>query len=284
MNARARPHFDPARFTFFRRELAGYASAISPQDPSKALRILSPTTMEIAELCSGHATVEEIKTHFAARYQQDPHGALGAQVDEALLLLSMYDLLTVEDDEADARPASSGVRRLEEWDFRALRSFLAGGTFPAKDAPPLVHFRHPYVTVEMYAELLLRMRMFHQREHIFALWESGRVRFVLSLFDERPLKPVASIALVAGVEEQPVQEAVLEIFPVVEADLQGRVGKLEWRTVSDDAKASELIGVLETLGFRLEATLADEFGPGRNEVVYTRFVGPTKAPESDRRC
>lgn len=278
MNASARPRFDPARFTFFRRELAGYASAISPQDPSKALRILSPTTMEIADLCSGHLTVEEIKTHFAARYQQDPHGALGAQVDEALLMLAMYDLLTVEDAGAEARPASSGVRRLEEWDFLALRSFLAGGAFPAKDTPPLVHFRHPYVTVEMYAELLLRMRMFHQREHIFALWEEERIRFVLSLFDERPLKPVASIALVAGVEVQPVREAVLEIFPVVEADLQGRVGKLEWRTVSDDAKASELIGVLETLGFRLEATLADEFGPGRDEVVYTRPVRLSEAP------
>lgn len=50
MNAGARPRFDPERFAFFRRELAGYASAISPGDPSKALRILNPTTMEIAEL------------------------------------------------------------------------------------------------------------------------------------------------------------------------------------------------------------------------------------------
>lgn len=270
----ARPRFDPERFTFFRRELAGYASAISPGDPSKALRILSPTTMEIAELCTGQATVDEIKRHFAARYQQDPHGVLGGQVDEALLMLSLYDLLSIEDDGARPEASDTGptVRRLEEWDFLALRLFLNAGPFPDKQAPPLVHFRHPYVTVEMYAELLLRMRLFHQREHFFALWRDRRIEFVLSLFDERPLKPVASIALVAGVVEQPLQEAVVEVFPVVQADLQGRVIKLEWRTVSDDAQASELAPVLETLGFRLEATLANEFGPGRDEVVYTKSL------------
>jgi hypothetical protein len=284
VNGRARPRFDPERFAFFRRELAGYASAISPHDPSKALRILNPTTMEIAGLCSGHVTVEEIKLHFAARYQQDPHGALGAQVDEALLMLSMYDLLTVEDDVTDSRPTPSGGRRLEEWDFKALRHFLAGGAFPDKDAPPIVHYRHPYVTVEMYSELLLRMRLFHQREHFYALWEEERIRFVLSLFDERPLKPVASIALVAGVVEQPLREGVLELFPEVEADLQGRLHKLEWRTVSGDRGECELIPVLEHLGFRLEATLVDEFGPGRDEIVYTRLVYTAEWPQSERRC
>lgn len=274
MRPDTRPRFDPERFTFFRRELAGYASAISPGDPSKALRILSPTTMEIAELCTGQATVEEIKRHFAARYQQDPHGALGSQVDEALLMLSLYDLLSIEDDStrSEIPEAAPVVRRLEEWDFLALRLFLNAGPFPDKQAPPLVHFRHPYVTVEMYAELLLRMRLFHQREHFFARWRDRRIEFILSLFDERPLKPVASIALVAGLSDVPVAEAVARVFPVVEADLRGRVHKLEWRTVSDAPGNDVLLPVLESLGLRLGATLADEFGPGRHELIYTKVL------------
>lgn len=276
MKAGARPRFDPERFTFFRRELAGYASAISPGDPSKALRILSPTTMEIAELCTGQATVDEIKRHFAARYQQDPRGALGSQVDEALLMLSLYDLLSIEDDGARPERSDPGpaVRRLEEWDFLALRLFLNAGPFPEKQAPPVIHFRHPYVTVEMYSELLLRMRLFHQREHFFALWRERRIEVALSLFDERPLKPVASVALVAGLPEVPVGEAAARIFPVLEADLQGRVHKLEWRMISDTPGTEGLLPVLESLGLRLEATLGDEFGPGRHELVYAKPLAP----------
>lgn len=274
MRAGARPRFDPERFTFFRRELAGYASAISPGDPSKALRILSPTTMEIADLCTGQATVEEIKRHFAARYQQDPHGALGSQVDEALLMLSLYGLLSVEDDSTwtDSSEPAPAVRRLEEWDFLALRLFLNAGPFPDKSAPPLVHYRHPYVTVEMYAELLLRMRLFHQREHVFAVWRERRIEFVLSLLDERPLKPVASLALVAGLPDVPVAEAVTRIFPVLEADLQGRIHKLEWRIVADNPGRDALTPLFESLGLRLGATLADEFGPGRHELIYSKVL------------
>ncbi|HPC82613.1 MAG TPA: hypothetical protein P5234_04850 [Thermoanaerobaculaceae bacterium] len=280
MNAGARPRFDPERFAFFRRELAGYASAISPGDPSKALRILNPTTMEIAELCTGHATVEEIKRHFAARYGQDPHGPLGSQVDEALLMLSLYDFLSLEEDgsRSEPPPGADGVRRLEEWDFLALRMFLNAGAFPDKPAPPLVHFRHPYTTVEMYSELLLRMRLFHFREHFFALWRDRRIEFLVSAFDERPLKPVASLALVAGLPEVPVNEGVARLFEALEADLRGRVHKLEWRTVSDDAQAAELVPVFEGLGFRLAASLADEFGPGRDELVYTRPLHVPGAP------
>ena len=274
MKAEARPHFDPERFTFFRRELAGYASAVSPGDPSKALRILSPTTMEIAELCTGLATVDEIKRHFAARYQQDPNGALGSQVDEALLMLSLYDLLSIEDDSAEPEivEAQPAVRRLEEWDFLALRLFLNAGPFPDKLAPPVIHFRHPYVTIEMYSELLLRMRLFHQREHFFALWCDRRIEFFLSLFDERPLKPVASVALVAGLSGVPLAETVVRVFPVLEADLRGRVHKLEWRTVSDAPGNDGLFPVLDSLGLRLEAMLTDEFGPGRHELIYTKVL------------
>lgn len=280
MKADARPRFDPARFLFFRRELAGYATAISPGDPSKALRVLNPTIMEIAELCTGGMTVGEIKRQFAARYQRDPDGLLGSQVDEALLMLSLYNLLTVEGAE-EPRPASDPrptVRRLAEWDLGALRLFLGGGSFPDKEQPPVIHFRHPYVTIEMYAELLLRMRIFHQKEHFYALVRGDEIEFVLSVFDERPLKPVASIALIVGIAAHGVRDGVTRVFGEVERDLQGRVGKLEWRYVTDGTDHTDLISALAELGFRLEATIPDEFGPGRDEKVFGKSLQVAGAP------
>ncbi|MGV8041803.1 MAG: hypothetical protein AB2L07_17655 [Thermoanaerobaculaceae bacterium] len=50
------------------------------------------------------------------------------------------------------------------------------------------------------------------------------------------------------------------------------VHKLEWRTVSDAPGNGRLLSVLETLGLRLEATLANDFGPGRDEVVYAKTL------------
>lgn len=280
MRADARPRFDPARFLFFRRELAGYATAISPGDPSKALRVLNPTTMEIAELCDGGMTVAQIKRQFAARYQRDPDGMLGSQVDEALLMLSLYNLLTVEgvDEPRPAADPTPTVRRLAEWDLGALRLFLGGGSFPQKENPPVIHFRHPYVTIEMYAELLLRMRIFHQKEHFYALLRGDLIEFVLSLFDERPLKPVASIALVVGIPAHGVRDGVTRVFPEVERDLQGRVDKLEWRYVTDGIDRTDLSSALEELGFRLEATIPDEFGPGRDEKVLGKSLQAVRPP------
>lgn len=50
------------------------------------------------------------------------------------------------------------------------------------------------------------------------------------------------------------------------------VDRLEWRTVSDAPGNGGPRPVLEALGLRLEATLGDEFGPGRDEVVYTKSL------------
>lgn len=50
------------------------------------------------------------------------------------------------------------------------------------------------------------------------------------------------------------------------------VDKLEWRAVSDTPGNGGLLPVLEALGLRLEATLANELGPGRDELVYARTL------------
>jgi hypothetical protein len=277
MRGDARPRFDPERFLFFRRELAGYASAISPGDPSKALKVLNPTTMEIADLCTGYATVDEIKRHVAARYQNDPTGVVGGQVDEALLMLRLYDLVTVEP-EAPPPPVAQGaeleLRRLLEWDLIALRVFLSGGAFPEKAHPPLVHYRHPYVTVDAYSELLIRMRLFHQKEQFYALCRGADIEFILSVFDERPLKPNGAIALIAGVESIPAVDGVARVFPYAERDLTGRLAKLQWRHVTGGICDPALEAAFEQIGFRLEATLPDEFGPGRDEKIWGRVLRP----------
>jgi hypothetical protein len=288
MKGTARPHFDRERLQYFRRELAGYATAISPQDPGRALKVLNPTIMDIAELCTGYTTVDEIKRHFAVRYGNDPTGMVSTQVDEALLLLELYNLVTVEQEQpgpsaGDGQPA---VRRLEEWDLCTLRVFLSGGAFPEKEHPPVVHYRHPYVTLEAYTELLIRMRLFHQKEHYYVIERDGAIEFLLSVFDERPVKNAASVALIAGIEAVPLADGIARTFAEAERDLTGRVRKIQWRYVTDGTQGPTLTAAMEQAGLRLEASIPDEFGPGRAEEIWARIleppapVAPEEPPES----
>ena len=289
MRGDAKPRFDPERFTYFRRELAGFASAISPDDPSRTLRVLNKSVLEVAELCTGYATVDEIRQFLAARYQKPADGPLiRNQVDEALLMLAIYNLITLDDEHDTANSESEAdhdesptVRRLEEWDFNAFRLFLSGGTFPDKPNPPIVHFRHPYTNVEVYSEMLLRMRLFHGSEHVFALERGTRLEFVATFFDERPLKPVASLALIAGIEGIELEDGFAQVFTAAERDLPGRVRRLEARLVEGRAETEAIEPLLVAAGYEREGVLRNAFGPGASELVFGRLFEEKTAEDPD---
>jgi hypothetical protein len=280
MNPKLKPRFDRERFGFFRREHAGYASAISPEDPTKALHILNPTVVDVADQCTGEATVGEIRTSYAARYQQDGDGPLARYVDDSIFMLALYNLVTFELPAEEPRTAGEplpAVRRLEEWDLKALRWLFGGGGFPEKQAIPIVHYRHPYVLPEIYSELMLRQRIFQQREFFYAITRADEIDFVVSFFDERPMKPMASIGTIVGVSSYPFEEGMRCVFPVIEKDLAGHVFKLEWRHVTGSAEVDELKRVLGEVGFVHDATIPDEFGPGRGEEIWGKVL-PSAPP------
>lgn len=275
MNRNARPRFDEKRFTFFREENAGYASAISPEDPSKALHVLNPTVVDVARLCDGIRTVADIRAAYNARFQQAPDGPLGRYVDEALFILSLYNLLDYETQTSE--PLSAGepmptVRRLAESDLTGIVELLSGGKFPEKADVPLFHFRHPYIQPEHYTELLVRLRLFQQREAFYAVVTGPRVDFFVSLFDERPLKPMATIASIAGSSRISLEDGLSWVMPEVFREARLLLHKLEWRYVTGTADLGRLTTLLERHGFRKEAVLEGEFGPGRDEVVYSSIV------------
>jgi hypothetical protein len=196
-------------------------------------------------------------------------------VDEALFILSLYDLL--EFGPVSKEPASAGepiptVRRLDEADLCGIVDLLSGGAFPDKADVPLFHFRHPYVQPEHYTELLLRLRLFQQREVFYAVTTGQRVDFFVSVFDERPLKPMATIATIAGSSRYSVEEGLAFVMPEILREARDVHHKLEWRYVTGSMDYGLLATLLETHGFRKEAVLAGEFGPGRDEVVFSLMV------------
>jgi hypothetical protein len=125
------------------------------------------------------------------------------------------------------------------------------------------------------------MRLFHQKEHYYALERRGAIEFLLSVFDERPLKPAASIALIAGIEAVPLADGVARAFVEAERDLTGRVHKIQWRHVTDGKDDPTLAEALERAGMRLEARIPDEFGPGKAEEIWGKILEPpvVVAPE-----
>jgi hypothetical protein len=285
MNQNVRPKFDRERLMFFRREHAGYASAMSPDDPNKALRVLNPTTLEIAELCDGELTIQAIKARYAEQYRQQLPSPLSRYVDQALYSLSLYDLITFEG--GDDLPLSAGdpipkVRRLEEWDLSAVRELYAGRSFPEQEDLPVFHFRHPYLTPMLYSDIMLRDRMFQQREFFYAIATGRRVDFVISFFDERPLKPLASLATVVGTPAYGLEEGLSCIFPVIIKEVRRVLHKLEWRYIVEERQYPEMTHLLEGFGFSKEATLIDEFGVGRHEIVFGMILsdGPPAATDA----
>ena len=281
MNQNATPRFDEQRFTYFREENAGYASAISPEDPSKALHVLNPTVVDVARLCDGARTVSQIRAAYGARYQQPPDGPLASYVDEALFILSLYNLLEFGPSAAEPRSAGEPiptVRRLDEGDLTGIVDLLSGGSFPEKADVPLFHFRHPYVQPEHYTELLLRLRIFQQREIFYAVVTGPRVDFFVSLFDERPLKPMATIATIAGSPRYSLEEGISYVMPEVLRESRELLHKLEWRYVTGEHDFGPVAKLLVRHGFRKEAVLAGEFGPDRDEVVYSLILPHETVP------
>jgi hypothetical protein len=276
MNPQLKPRFDEKRFLFFREENAGYASAISPGDPNKALHVLNPTVYDIGRMCTGEATLAEIQARYAARFQQDPSSPLVKYVEEAILLLSLYNLLTFS---GEAPPTTSGepipiVRRLEEWDLGPLRTLLLGGRFPEKDGMPMLHYRHPYLSPESYNEMLLRLRIFQNQEFFYAVTAGPRIDFVVSCLDERPLKPVAVVASIVGTGRYTLADGLSYVLPVLLDDVRTSLHKLQWRRVVGTDDYPELAALFQSHGFQLEAALRDEFGPGHDEEIFYKILDP----------
>jgi hypothetical protein len=282
MNPNVKPKLMKEAFTFFRKENLGYASIISPGDPSKALHLLNPTAVEIAEMFTGERTLEEIKAEYATKYKQQSPSPLSQYIDQTLYILYLYNLIDLQDTEKELPTKGSPipkVRKLEEWDFSALRNLFNGGEFPAKESNTIFHFLHPYVTLPLYSEMILRMRIFNRREFFYAITTGSRVDFAMSFYDERPLRPLACLGIIIGIQEYSLDEGVACILPVLIKEISPLFHKLEWRYATDEKDYSPLIALLENFGFAREAVIPDEFGPGSHEVVYGRILSPPAPAE-----
>jgi hypothetical protein len=287
MNPNLKPRLMKGKFTYFRKENLGYASVISPGDPSKALHLLNPTVVEIAEMFDGERTLEEVKALYAAKFNQAGSLALARYVDQTLYILYLYNLVDLGDI-AEPLPTTGEpipkVRKLEEWDFAGLRNLLNGGSFPEKPSSPVIHFLHPYTMLTMYIEMILRLRIFNRREFFYAITKGAEVDFVVSFYDERPARPLACLGIVVGTNTYQLEEGLSCVLPVLLKETSPLFHKLEWRYRADEKDYSALRSVLERFGFRQEAIIPGEFGPGADEVVYGRIVeaaGPgAKTPTS----
>lgn len=283
MNPRMKPKLKRKEFTFFRKENKGYASVISPGDPSKALHLLNPTVVEISELFTGERTLDEIKAIYAAKYNQSSPAPLSTYVDQTLYILYLYNLVDLQD-APDILPMKGPpipqVRKLEEWDFAGLRDLFVGGEFPEKQSSPIFHFLHPYVTLTLYSEMILRLRIFNRREFFYAIATGSRVDFAVSFYDERPLRPLACLGVIIGTNTYPLDEGLSCVMPVLLRDVAPLFHKLEWRHTVNGKDYSTLRSLLERFGFKQEAVIPDEFGSGAHEVVYGQIFEKPVPPKS----
>jgi hypothetical protein len=282
MNPNLKPKFLKSKLSFFRKENLGYASVISPGDPSKALHLLNPTVVEIVEMFTGEHTLDEIKLLYAAKYNQTNPLPLGRYVDQALYILLLYDLVDLGDAAEPMRTIGEPipkVRRLQEWDFVALRHLLNGGSFPEKESNPIIHFLHPYVMLSLYTEMILRMRVFNRREFFYAITTGSEIDFVVSFYDERPMRPLACLGIIAGTKAYQLEEGLACVLPVLIEEAAPLFHKLEWRYRVDEMNTPALRSVFETFGFKQEAIIPGEFGPGADEVVYGRI--DARAPSGE---
>jgi hypothetical protein len=282
MNPTLKPRFVKGNLTFFRKENLGYASVISPGDQSKALQILNPTVVEIAEMFTGEHTLDEVKALYAAKFNQTNPVPLGRYVDQTLYILYLYNLVDLGDT-SEPIPTTGEpipkVRRLEEWDFAGLRSLFNGGGFPEKQSNPVIHFLHPYVMLPLYAEMMLRLRIFNRREFFYAITTGPEIDFVVSFYDERPQRPLACLGIIAGTKAYQLEEGLSCVLPVLVEEAAPLFHKLEWRYRVDEMNTPALRSVFETFGFKQEAVIPGEFGPGADEVVYGRI--DVKAPSEE---
>ncbi len=270
MNPNLKPLFDEERFLFFREENAGYASAISPGDPSKTLHILNPTVYDIGRLCTGGSTVAEIKAQYTGRYQQDSTSPLARYVEESIMLLSLYDLLTFDSCAICGTSDVSfpEVRRLAESDFRLIRDLFIGSPLIEEGGLPLFHFRHPYLAPSFYSEMSLRLRLFQNMEVFYVRMTGHRIDFLISCLLERPTKPIATIASIVGTSHCSVTEGVTHVLPLLLEDLRNHCSKIRWQRVVEVCDSAGVPALIQSHGFQLEAVLKNEFGLGRDEEIY----------------
>lgn len=280
MRLHLKPKFDEESLAFLREENEGYASVMAAGSPDRSVELLNPSAMEIARLATGEATVEEIIRAFARRHPGPTPDMITEVVNRGLALLAQYGLLTVEPSEAMQveRPelyAGEGelvTRKLDENDFRALRSLLIGSSFPDFARLPRTFYANPYLSSVWYEEMLLRGRLFHQRETFFGTFCDRALEFAMSFVDNRPLKPTATVGLVLGLEGADLGAALKRVLPTAFEQLKGDFQKVSWTFVVHQAVGDDPSLLAEASGFTRAAHIPGEFGPGKDELQYERVL------------
>jgi hypothetical protein len=152
MRQHMKPKFDEKSLTYLREENEGYASVMAAGSLEKSVELLNPAALEIARLCTGDATVEEINREYARRHPGPTADIIAEIVDRGLMLLAQYGLLGVEPSEPMRAEgpelyAADGelvTRRLDENDFRSIRGLMVGASFPSFERLPKTFYTSPF--------------------------------------------------------------------------------------------------------------------------------------------
>jgi hypothetical protein len=276
MNGSAKPRFDTKGLLFFRKENESYASFISPMNPSEGLQLLNPGIMEIADMCTGDVTADEILARYIASHASIDETTARSNVSRAMILLGHYSLLRTESgavlDEL-AGATADGVRRLGGDDLRAIRSLLTGGEFPSFDRVPKTYYTNPYLPEALYEEMFVRLRVFNGKEAFFGSFSGGQLTFAMGVLDNAPVKPTGSVSILAGLEGQDLEQALSEVLSIALADLKRTYLKLTWSFLVKPMSRERFPEIAERLGAKRTATLTNEFGPNIDEVQYEWNLG-----------
>ncbi len=272
-----KPKFDPERLEYFREENESYASFVSPGDTTKALQLLNPTSLEIARLCTGDLTLEEIRRAYREKYPEADVEHLNRNVDQALTLLRQYGLLVSEPTlegklqrpELYAPKNENVSRPLDENDFKSIRQLLVGSEFPNLERLPKTFYLNPYIPQELYSDLFLRSRMFNLKESFFGIFKNGVLEFLVGFVDNRPIKPVAALSIIVGDVDWNVEKGLDLLLPLACQKMKPTQLNMAWYfMVNRLTPEKSLHPVAERLGWIQAYVLRDEFGKGMDEYLY----------------
>lgn len=264
----ARPVVDLKSLAYLREENEGYIALVSPMDPHQNLELLNPQGVEVAGLCDGEHTVEQMEAAYLEAHPEISAKVAADHVRRALLLFEAYGILTPEPED-DEPPSGQEVRALDEGDFRRVRALLTGCRAADGGAPPRTFYQNPSLPQAVYEDMLLRNRLFNFKESMYGVLRDGELVFVLGLMDNRPVKPTATVALVVGEHGWELQDGLELLLPMARRALAPTHSKLTWPLVFNHfAPHRNLSTTAEALGWRMAAQLRDEYGPNRDELLY----------------
>jgi hypothetical protein len=123
-----------------------------------------------------------------------------------------------------------------------------------------------------YEEVMVRSRLFHNKEIFFGTFRDRTLEFAVSFVDNRPIKPSATVGLIIGREGTDLREALGRVLATAFAELGADYQKVSWTLVVHRAAGDDPSSLAEATGWTRAADIPGEFGPGKDEVQYERVL------------